>query len=100
MNDSNEETEVPFPIGKIIRAGWISLLISAILLSVSIYTVKFNDGDVVTYALWLTFARIFGIGSFVIGVISIAAGKWNHGTLLILGSIGLPVLSLYIHQTL
>ncbi|MEZ4753530.1 MAG: hypothetical protein R3A13_04365 [Bdellovibrionota bacterium] len=99
MNNPNHETSI-FPINKLIFAGWFSLLTSSILLGISIYIVKITDGDIVTYVLWITFARIFGIGSFIIGVICIAAGRWNHGTLMILGSIGLPILSLYIHHKL
>ncbi|MCB0318781.1 MAG: hypothetical protein KDD56_08485 [Bdellovibrionales bacterium] len=87
-------------INKIIKLGWAALVVSASLLVISIYLVKFYHSDIVTYSIWLTFARIFGIISFFIGVFSIAVGKWNQGTLLILGSVLLPILSLYIHQSI
>ena len=101
MDNTSSDSPPVFPLGKILKAGWLCLLLSGILLAVSIYVSKFLEGDNITiYVLWLTFARIFGIGSFVIGVIGIAAGKWNQGTLLPAGSVVLPVVSLYIHQTL
>ena len=63
-------------------------------------TQQMEYGSAVTYALLLMVARIIGLGGFVAGAISMFNKRWAHGTLLLVGSICLPVISLFVRGKL
>lgn len=87
-----------FPAGSLIIGGWVCLALSSILLFLS---VKILGGGAETAGgLCLMCARIFGLGAFVAGGIAIFNRWWTHATLLLLGSIGLPMISLFWHGLL
>ena len=52
------------------------------------------------YAIWLTIARVFGIGAFVVGVVAIINKNWTTGALLFIGSVSLPFVSLFVHGSI
>ena len=82
-------------LGRLFLAGWGCAVLSAVFLALS-----FAAGANMWMAIWLTIARIFGIGGFVIGLIAIFNRRWTVGCLLLLISVGLPFASLIYHGTL
>ena len=85
----------------IICGGWLCLLLSSTCFYISTRSVGISTGSsMYLYAIWLTFARIFGIGGFIVGVVAIVNQRWLNGALLFIGSVALPFLSLFIHGSL
>ena len=81
--------------------GWLSLLCSAVFLYLSTdYLSLENEGDEGKLFLYITFARMAGIGAFVAGVVGIMNQCWNSGTILLVGSLALPFISLLFHGTI
>lgn len=75
--------------------GPLCLVLSSLFLFVSTHNYSSQSaGSEVYFVLWLTIARLWGIGAFLTGVFAIINSKWTIGTLLLLGSVGLPVISL------
>lgn len=82
----------------IINLGYSFLVISAVCLYKSITAMNdLEHGSEIEYALWLIVARIFGIATFIIAAFSISHKKWTTGTILFIGSLGLPFISLLLH---
>lgn len=52
------------------------------------------------YAVWMMTARLFGFGSFVLGAVAIFNQYWINGALLFIGSVVLPMLSLFVYGRL
>ncbi|MCB0358916.1 MAG: hypothetical protein KDD44_04755 [Bdellovibrionales bacterium] len=80
-----------------IAFGWICLIGSSLLLFLSVREMASPQGD---GFFELTAARCCGIGAFMVGVFAILEGRWNQGVLLLIGSVGLPFVSLYFHGSL
>jgi hypothetical protein len=88
-------------INLIIYAGWTCLLLSSTCFYISTRSIGIDEpGSELTYALWLIVARLFGIGAFIVAGFSIFNQRWTHGTLLFIGSVALPFLSLFIHGSI
>jgi hypothetical protein len=76
--------------------GWILILSSSLLLATSFFAVEKNS---LSFMLLIFSARTMGIGGFLCGVCSIFQNKWNHGTLLIISSLVLPIISFIVHSS-
>lgn len=88
-------------INLIIYAGWACLLLSSTCFYISTRSIGIVEpGSEITYALWLIVARLFGIGAFIVAGVSIFNQRWTHGTLLFIGSVALPFLSLFMHGSI
>jgi hypothetical protein len=92
------DRNTPFPVGSFICGGWGCLIISSLLLFISVQVLE--GGTDAVSGLCLMCARIFGLGAFVAGGVAIFNKWWMHATLLVLGSIGLPMISLFWHGLL
>lgn len=100
MNETPETPAIPDwqeTLKKIIIAGYICLLISSICLYLSMRDFGDPGSSARTMsALWMMGARCAGLASFFIGALSLFNQRWVHGTLFFSGSVGLPILSLYL----
>lgn len=99
MSPKDEPTENLAPprwVTLTIYGGWCSLLLSAVCLYWSVHV----GGPEVTFVLWITAARLFGIVAFGIGAVAIVHQQWTSATLLFAGSVGLPIISLAVLGTL
>lgn len=97
MEESQEphrSTEL-FPAKRLVWMGWICLCCSSSLLYAS---VQLSTKESLTLsALLMMAARIFGIGAFLAGAIALFNHWWVHGTMLFVGSVGLPMISLFFY---
>lgn len=97
----SEETINKAIINKIIIVGWLCLITSSTFFYISTRTISINDQDSeITFALLMMVARFFGLGAFTSATVCMFNKRWTNGTILFLGSIGLPFLSLIINGTI
>ena len=91
-----------FPlIRKVLRAGWGCVALSVVFLYLS-HPIGSGGGqeNLLLWATWLMFARLFGIASFAIGCVAIYNQRWTQGIAMLLLSVVLPVISFLLHGTL
>ncbi|MCB0334400.1 MAG: hypothetical protein KDD55_12920 [Bdellovibrionales bacterium] len=86
----------PATLKKVIIAGYICLAISSLCLYLSIHGFGGDGPSRTASALWMMTARTAGMGAFFIGALSLFNQRWIHGIVLFLGSVVLPMLSLYV----
>ncbi len=86
----------PATLKKAIVGGYACLAISSLCLYLSIHGFGGQDPSRTASALWMMSARTAGMGAFFIGALSLFNQRWVHGTLLFIGSVVLPMLSLYV----
>ncbi len=84
----------------IIAGGWLSLVLSAVFLSVSTDYILSAESDEMSTLIYLSAARIFGIGGFLAGVVAIFNQRWTTGAILLIGSVVLPFVSLFVHGSI
>lgn len=83
-------------IKTILIGGWVCLALSS-----SFFYISTRGYGGTTSAMgWLMVSRLAGIGAFLAGGIAIFNQRWTNGTLLFIGSIVLPFLSLFVHGTI
>jgi len=87
-----------FRVEYLIITGWMCLLMSSACEYMS--TTEMDSSSVMAQALWLFVARFFGFGSFVAGAFSLFNQFWTNGTLLLIGSVALPFVSLFFYGVL
>jgi cation transport regulator ChaC len=86
---------------KVFAAGWGCVALSAVFLYLSHpIGAGGSQENLLLWATWLMFARLFGIGSFAVGCVAIYNQRWNQGIALLLLSVVLPVISFLLHGTL
>lgn len=85
----------------VLRSGWVCVGLSAVFLYLS-HPIGSGGGqeNLLLWATWLMFARLFGIASFAIGCVAIYNHRWTQGIALLLLSVVLPVVSFFLHGTL
>ncbi|MCB9030010.1 MAG: hypothetical protein H6619_03085 [Deltaproteobacteria bacterium] len=80
----------------LIKAGFACLCISSICLYLSTHTNSDTPYNTIS-ALWMMTARLAGIAAFFIGAIAIFNQRWTAGVILFVGSVILPIASLFVH---
>jgi hypothetical protein len=81
-----------------VAMGWLSLALSSTCFFIGIHYIAMDSNW--TYAVCMMIARLFGFCSFVLGAVAIFNRYWLNGALLFIGSIGLPIVSLFIYGKL
>ena len=77
------------------------LCLSSVFLYLSFDDFLSDDPSVQTSVIInLTLARLAGIAAFIVGVVKIFNQEWTSGSLLLIGSLALPFISLLLHGTL
>ena len=74
--------------------GWFCLISSTI--AVTFLTAEIGNSESSDYSTYLIIARIFGMVSFVVGVVAMMHERWLSASLLLVGSIILPIVSLFV----
>ena len=86
-------------VTRVIRIGWVCVLLSALFLYFS-GSIPADGDDLMQWAMLLMVARLFGLASFVIGAVAIYNHRLGEGISLFGISVALPVLSFLVHGTL
>ncbi len=81
-----------------VLAGWIVLSLSAACFFISTHAVTIESHW--EYALWMITTRLLGFGGFIFGAVSLFHRYWINGSLLLFGSVTLPIISLFLYGKL